>query len=188
MDFDEVVRERRSVRKFHSKKPNWRHIMEAIDAGLRAPRAGDIGSVRFILVDDQSIIQELKDACQQDFVGEVHYVVVVLNDATDLIRSYAERGERYAYQETGAAVENFLLKLVDMGLAGCWIGSFDDDLVKRTLHVPGKVSDEVFPVAIIPIGYGFDKSPRKRMPSSDRSIYFNRYKNREMRPKKIVDP
>jgi nitroreductase len=36
-----------------------------------------------------------------------------------------------------------------MGLGGCWIGAFEDDEVARVLECPA----DVYPVALIPIGY-----------------------------------
>ncbi|MFA6022902.1 MAG: nitroreductase family protein [Candidatus Pacearchaeota archaeon] len=183
MDFDKVISERKSVRKFHSKKPNWRDIIEAVDAGVRAPLAGAISSVRFILVDNPEIISKLATAAQQDFVGEAHYVVVVCSDPTDVIRSYDERGEIYVRQQAGAAIENFILKLTDLGLATCWVGDFVDEQVKSALRIPASV----FVEAMFPIGYSLDKSVKKRAPNLDKTLYFNRYKLRFLKPRKEID-
>ena len=184
MDFDKVIKERKSVRKFHSKKPNWRHIIEAFETGLQAPIAGNISSVRFILVDDPVIIAKLTEASQQDFVADTSYVAVVCSDPVDTIRSYGkELGERYVRQQAGAAIENFLLKLVDLGLGACWVGAFDEDEIRSALKIP----DNIYIEAIIPVGYSIDKTPRKKHPSLDRSIYFNKYKMRFMKPRKEVE-
>ncbi len=184
MDFDKVVEARRSVRKFHSKKPNWRHIIEAFETGLQGPLAGNISSVRFILVDDPVIIAKLTEASQQDFVADASYVAVVCSDPVDTIRSYGkELGERYVRQQAGAAIENFLLKIVELGLGACWVGAFDEGEVRSALKIP----DKVYVEAIIPVGYSIDKTPRKRHPSLDRSIYFNKYKMRFMKPRKEVE-
>jgi nitroreductase len=183
MELDKAIKERKSVRKYITKAPNWREIIEAIDAGLQGPLAGNIGSVRFILVSDRELIQQLKEACQEDFVATAHYVVVVCSDPKDVLRAYGERGEIYVRQQAGAAIENFLLKLVDLGLSGCWIGDFVEEQVKTTIRTPSNVYIE----AVIPIGYSADKSVRKRKPSMDMAMYFDKYKSREMKPKKQVE-
>lgn len=183
MEFDKVIKERKSVRKYITKAPDWREIMEAINVGLQGPLAGNIGSVRFILVSDREAILKLKEACQEEFVADSHYVVVVCSDPKDVVRAYDERGEIYVRQQAGAAIENFLLKLVDLGLSGCWIGDFVEEQVKTIVRAPPHVYIE----AIIPIGYSADKSPRKRKPSLDMALYFDRYKSREMKPKKQVE-
>ena len=43
MKFDSLIKSRRSVRKFKSIEPDWRDIIEAIDAARFAPMAGGNG-------------------------------------------------------------------------------------------------------------------------------------------------
>ena len=183
MDIDKLVDARCSVRRFHKKKPDYRDIIEAIDAGRKAPLAGNISCVKFILIDDPEIIADLAQASQQKFVAEVHYVVAVCSDKTDIIRSYYERGERYAKQQAGAAIENFLLKLTDLKLGTCWVGAFIDEQVKRAIRVPANVDVE----AIFPIGYPLLKEKQKKKPDLDRCLFFNLYGNRTIRPRIQVE-
>ena len=184
MEFDEVIKERKSVRKYHpTKKPNWRDIIEAVDAGNRGPLAGNIGSVKFILVDDEETIQKIGDACQQTFIAQAPYVVVVCSDTREVLRSYDERGEMYIRQQAGAAIENFLLKITDLDLGSCWVGLFDDNLVKRAI----KAKDFVQIEAVLPIGFSIDKTPRRRKIPLDNSLFFNTYDNRVIKPRKRVE-
>lgn len=183
MKFDAIINERRSVRKFHPKKPNWREIIEAIDAGNKGPLAGNIGSVKFILVDDAEKIQKVAEACQQSFVGQVNYLILVCSDPRDVTRFYPEKGEVYMHQQAGAAIENILLKIVDLGLSTCWVGLFNENFVKQALKIPGPVYVE----AILPVGYSMDKTPRKRKPLLDNSLYFNNWGSRLMKPRKRVE-
>ena len=180
MEFNEVIKARKSVRKFKSTKPNWKDIIEAIDWASKIPYAGGIHNIKFILIDNKKKINDIGDYCQQDFVSKAHYVVAVVSDLKDLTASYEERGEKYALEQGGAAVNQFLLKLVDLGLDGCWVGSFDDEQMKRILKIPEKTIIH----AVIPIGYGLDDSKRKRRPNIDRILRFNNYKETFMIPKK----
>ncbi|MEK6873694.1 MAG: nitroreductase family protein [Nanoarchaeota archaeon] len=182
MDFDKIVRERRSIRKFKKKRPDWRDILECIEAARQAPSAGNLHAVKFILVDNPEIIADLAEAADQDFILDAHYVVVVCSDSTQVERSYYERGERYLRQQSGAAIENFLLKLTDLGLGGCWVGAFVDDHVKRVLHIPDRVNVE----AIIPIGYSADISKRSKKPGEDSFFYFNKYGDKFLKPRRVV--
>ncbi|MBS3072353.1 nitroreductase family protein [Candidatus Pacearchaeota archaeon] len=183
MDFDKVIRERRSIRKFKKKRPDWRDILEAIEAARQAPSAGNLHAVKFILVDNPEIIADLSEAADQDFILDAHYVVVVCSDAVHVKRAYYERGDKYLRQQSGAAIENFLLKLTDLGLGGCWVGAFVDDHVKRILHIPENVSVE----AIIPVGYSADISKRSKKPDQDSFFFFNKYKNKFLKPRRVVE-
>ena len=80
MQLDKAIKTRESIRKFKSKKPNWRTIIECIDASRYAPRAGNLFPLRFVIVDEPEIIKKLADASQQPFVAEAKSVVVVCSD------------------------------------------------------------------------------------------------------------
>jgi len=186
MELDKAIKARRSVRRFSSKKVKWQEIIEAIDSANKAPLAGNIYSLRFILIDDKEKIRKLSKAAQQDFFEHVDYIVAVCSDKTSLVKSYDERGEIYARQQAGAAIENFLLKIVDLGLASCWVGAFVDDEVKQILEIPQASRDSINVEALLPVAYempGYKKEKRK--PDLDMCLFFNKWKNQFMRePKK----
>jgi len=176
MDLDKTLKERHCVRKFKGKKPNWREIMKAIEAATLAPLAGNIPTVKFILVSDKEKIASLAKAATQDFVGTVNYVIVVCSENTQIKRSYNERGARYSRQQAGAAIENLLLKLTDLKLSSCWVGAFSDTTVKRALRIP----DEIEVEAILPIGYEMGKTTQRKKPNLDNNLYFDTWKNKTM--------
>jgi len=183
MELDKAIQSRYSCRKFASKKPDWRDIIEAIDAARYAPMAGNNFSLRFTIVDDKNKIQQLADATQQDFISQAHYVVVVTTEPGRTLNAFEERGKTYLRQQAGAAIQNFLLKIQERGLATCWIGHLLEDEVKRAI----KATENTIVEAIFPIGYDYKKSSTRRMKIElDRILYFNEYKNRKMKnPKKL---
>ena len=124
MKLEDAIKKRQSVRKYSDSKPDWKKIVKAIDAGRYAPVAGNIFSAKFILVSDKEKIEKIKDACQQDFIGKAHYIVVVVSDDVKVEKSFDEDGKKFARQQAGAVIENFLLELVAQGLVTCWIGYF----------------------------------------------------------------
>ncbi|MFH1585162.1 MAG: nitroreductase family protein, partial [archaeon] len=95
MELDKAIQTRHSVRKFKDKSPDWRDIIECIDAARYAPMAGGMYSLRFILVDDQSVIQKIANAASQQFITKAKYVVVACSNPSLTINSYDERGKRY---------------------------------------------------------------------------------------------
>ncbi len=63
---------------------------------------------------------------------------------------YGERGrDLYCIQDTAAASENMLLTANSLGLGTCWVGAFDEGLVRTILNIPGRLR----PVAILTIGF-----------------------------------
>jgi nitroreductase len=184
MELNRAIRSRKSVRKFKNKKPDWRDIIECIDAARYAPMAGNNFTVKFILVDDQEKINKLADAAQQQFISQAKYVVVVCSTLSRIVNAYGKRGEIYSKQQAGAAIENFLLKIEEVGLSTCWVGAFVDRIVKEALRIPEDINVE----ALFPIGYGFRKSSRRKMKIDiDRILYFNEYQNKKMKKIKKLD-
>jgi len=184
MDLDKVIKERHSVRNFKKgKKPDYKKIIEAIESATKAPLAGNIYGLKYILVSDKEKIKQLAQASQQDFVDDVDYIVVVCSDKKDLIRNYSERGRIYSRQQAGAAIENLMLKITELGLATCWIGAFSDEMVKRILSV----TDDIDVEAMFPIGYELGKGKQKNKPNLDDVIFFDTWKNRYMKPKRMPD-
>ena len=184
MDFDKVIKERHSVRNFKTTKDvDWRKVIEAIEAANRVPFAGNISSIRFVFVTEPEKIAELTEACQQRFVADAKYIVVVCSDEAQVKRSYDERGEMYLRQEAGAAIENFLLKITELGLASCWVGAFSDESVKEILRIPDNIKVE----ALLPVGYEMGKAVQRKKSDLDRILYFNKWKEKRMVPARLPE-
>ena len=187
MDLDKLIQSRKSIKKFSDKKPDWRAIIEAINTTRYAPMAGNIFTLKFILIDDKNKIQKITEYCEQDFFSNVHYLVVVCSNPKLIKNSFEERAERYCRQQAGAAIQNFLLKIQELGLATCWVGHFTDNLIKRELKIP----EEYLVEAIFPIGYASKKiganKRKKEKTELDRILYFNQFKNKKMNPTKKLN-
>lgn len=182
MQLDKAIKERKSVRKFKSKKPDWRDIIECIDAARYTPMAGGIYSLRFILVDDKEKIQKLAEACQQYFVATVNYVVVACSNPGKTLNSYGKQGKIYCRQQAGAGIQNFWLKLEEKGLSSCWVGAFIEEQIKDILKIPEDVDVE----AVFPIGYEMGKKIRRPKINIDSILYFNEYKNKKMKKPRVA--
>ncbi len=183
MDLDKAIKSRTSVKKFNSKKPDWRNIIECIDAARYAPMAGGNYTLKFILIDDPEKIKQIAEECQQDFIAQVHYIVVACSNPGRITNAYGKQGEIYSRQQAGAAIQNFLLKIEEFGLATSWVGHFVESHVKRLLKIPEGVNVE----AIFPIGFEYEKKrTRKAEIDLDRILYFNSYGQTRMKmPKKM---
>jgi nitroreductase len=186
MELDKAIQSRTSVRHFAEKKPNWRDIIECIDAARYAPMAGNLFPLRFIIVDDEKKIKKIAEACQQPFVGEAKYLVVVCSDCKTVLNAYEDRAEKFCRQEAGAAIQNFLLKVEEKGLKTCWVGYYVDYIIKETLNVPEDIEIEaLFPIGLESKKLGSSRGKRRKI-DLDRFLYFNEYKNKKMKKKPSI--
>jgi nitroreductase len=177
--FEKLLENRKSVRKFTSKKPSWRDIALAISAATMAPAAGNIFRLKFLVITNVKTIDKIADNCQQDWIKLAKTIVAVCSKDEDIVRSYDERGKKYARQQAGAAIENFILKLEEEGLSTCWVGAFYDEGMKKLLKVPKGAEIE----AIFPIGYENKKENTKKKPKPELSsiVYWEKWGNKHMK-------
>jgi len=184
MNFKDILEQRHCCRKFSRKDVGQHKIVSIIEAATLAPSAGNIFSVRIILVKDQEKKNKLAEAAlNQLFIAEAPYILVVCSDPSQVVASYGKRGEMYTAQQAGAAIENMFLKITDLELDTCWIGAFDENAVKRILAIPNHVKVE----AMMPIGKGEEEiSLKKRIERKKIDVkhitFFNRYKLRKEKP------
>lgn len=180
MKLGDAVKTRKSVKRFLSKKVDWRRILRALDYARFAPMSGNLFSMKFILVRDGEKIEKLAEAAQQDFVKKAKYVVVVVSDDSKAERNFGERGKMYARQQAGAAIQNFLLGLREQKLATTWVGHFVDEQVKDLLEIPEEMTVE----AMFPIGKEMDvSSDEKNKLNLEDYLFFDEWSNKLFEPR-----
>ncbi|MBI2342704.1 MAG: nitroreductase family protein [Deltaproteobacteria bacterium] len=165
MEFWEVIKTRRSIRKFDPKKNvSEEQLDKILEAAVWAPSSGNTQCWRFFAVRDKNVKNELANkAGHQPFINDASILIVVCADLDEIARSYGERGRNtYSIQDTSVAIENMLLATTSLGLASCWVGAFDEGRAAKIL----KLDNNIRPLAMIPIGYAAE-SP---IPPARRSL------------------
>ena len=170
-----MVRKRKSVRSFSVKKVSWKSVLDAIEIANQGPFAGNMNNLKFLIIEDQEAIKKIAKFSEQTRVSEAPILVVACSDETHLENTYGERGRVYSRQQAGAAIYAFLLKLTELGLAGCWVGAYSDELLKESLGIPQHIQIE----AVIPIGYEnkklHEEKPKKK--ELENAIYWENWGN-----------
>lgn len=179
----DAINKRRSIRKFKDKNVKWADVLEAIDAALKTPLAGNISTLRFIIITEQETKNKLAQYSDQLWISEADTIVAVCSDTTNLQQMYDDRADKYAKLQVGAAIQNFMLRLTELGLSSCWVGAYLDSEIKRHLKVPDHINVE----ALLPIGYA-DETPKKiKKASIQQSIFWEQW-NIKKKPVQARDP
>lgn len=177
------IKERRSIRKYSSRKVSPDILRQVLEAARWAPSAHNAQPWRFIVLTNASLKRELSEAMADVWVADMikdcirsearenqrkasverftHAPVLIVACLTmkDMIR-YADesrqKSERdLAVQSLGAALQNLLLAAHANGLGACWFCApiFCKETIKKILKVP----DDVEPQALITLGYPAEK-------------------------------
>jgi len=157
MDVFECMRDRRSIRSYRDIPVEWELVCRIIRAGKAAPCAGNQQNWKFIVVLDKAKRAAISETCLQQYwmqTAPVH--IVVIGEPQKAKQYYGVRGERlYTIQSCAAAIQNMLLAAHALGLGGCWIGAFDEDMLKKAVGIP----DYVRPQAVVTLGHPAEKPP-----------------------------
>jgi nitroreductase len=140
-----LVKKRRSIRKYKSDPVSDEDLKAMLEAARRAPSWSNRQCWQYIIVEDQRIKNELAEAGEK-WVAEAPMIVVVCADPE---ASGHKPGMDYFMLDVGISFEHLILAATNLGLGTCWIGGFDEKIVKEALEVP----DEIRVVAFTPVGY-----------------------------------
>ena len=155
-EFIEIVKKRRSVRRYRPDTVPRDLIEKCLEASRHAPTACDTQSWRFIVTQGG-----LKDRIAKECLGELPVpnrwaadapVIIVMASARDLIThriAAGLKGTRYDLIDAGIAGEHFVLQAAELGLGTCWLGWFKKKKIRKILSLPA--GWEV--TALITLGY-----------------------------------
>ena len=176
MDLNEAIFTRRSIRRYQPVPVEFEKVGRVILSANEAPTAGNIQDFRIIIVQNDITRKKLAEASlQQYWMEQAPVHLVICSDIKRGKQFYGSRGERlYAVQHTGAAAMLMLLEAHAQGLGACWVGAFDEEMVKATCGIP----DYARPHAIITIGYADEVVPKPPRFIIETFTYIERYNNK----------
>ena len=130
MEFRDVLFSRRSIRKFTNDTVGDDVLLEALNMAILAPSAHNRQPWKFMIVSKEekdkiaaALIEKTKDI--EGHTG-VH-TAGIINDASKLVVVFIDNqiseNRDMDILSIGAAIENMILSLNDMGLGSVWIGN-----------------------------------------------------------------
>ena len=152
MDLEQCIETRTSIREYKKNRKIAENLIEDIlNAAIRAPSAGNTQDWEFIVVRKRETKDALaKAALDQEFLKEADVIIAVCSNLERITERYGERGRSlYSVQDTAAAVQNILLAAWNKGIGSCWVGAFNEQMVKDALILP----TDIRPLALIALGY-----------------------------------
>lgn len=168
MEFIDVVKNRRSIRKYKSDPVPEKDIDYILEAARLAPSWANSQSWKFIVVTDAAVKEELAKAGN----SWIAYAPVIVTICADSTKPGTKGDQEYYMLDAGIAMEHLVLAAADRGLGTCWIGAFDEDAAKAALGVPKNIRV----VASTPLGYPDESPSPKPRRSLEEIVCSNKYK------------
>lgn len=151
MELFEALKNRRSIRRFRDKPVPDEALYKVIEAGTWAPSAHNKQPWHFIVIRDKNSLESIAEKSKYaKFLPQVPVAIVVCAEFTYKRNCPEEKGLAYfSIQDSAAAIENILLAAYGMGLGTCWVGDFNETLLRPMLEIPAEYNA----VGIIALGY-----------------------------------
>lgn len=163
MKIIEEIVNRRSIREYSEKPVEKEKLARILEAGRLAPSARNQQDWRLIVVTDPQVKNNLVDLAspRQAFLKKAPVILA----ACALNPDYIMRCGHPSYLiDLAIVLEHIALQAVREGMGTCWIGSFDENMAKDALKIPGPVRI----VELMSLGY-YDRlpDPKSRKPGQE---------------------
>ena len=172
--FSELIKTRRSMRKFTGEELTQEEVVALMKAALMAPTSKRSNAWQFVVVDDKDLLKQLSQCKEQaaQFIADAALAVVVMADplASDVWIEDAAIASIYVQ-----------LQAEDLGLGSCWVqvrerftasGIPANDYVHDVLDIPLQLQV----LSIIAIGHkGMERKPFDEARLQWEKIHLNKY-------------
>jgi nitroreductase len=165
MDFEDVIKNRYSVRDFNNKLLSNEDINYIFDCARLAPSAKNIQPYKAYLLTDSKIINELKETTKSLYNAPNLLVITGLKNKAWINK---RRGEKSICDiDVGIFATYIMLAAWNRGIGSCIVGMFDDKDLAKFINLS---DEEEFSLLII-LGYISNKAvPSQKFHFSKKQI------------------
>lgn len=162
MEFDKVIKTRRSIRKYKGTPVPRESLMKILEAARIAPSAAHRQPWHFVVVEDKETIEKL--AGRSKWAAEAPAMIVGLADPV--------ASPNWCLNDMGIAFEHIVLTATSLGLGTCWMGQTKrDSEVKELLGIPGELNV----IALTPLGEPDEVKEPKERKSLEEIVSWGKY-------------
>lgn len=169
MNLLEIIKKRRSIRRFTSQGVEKEKIQALLEAAMYAPSAVNKQPWHFIVIEDRTVMNRIMEVHPHSKMFETANLGILVCGDLQL-----HHGPGYWIADCAAATENILLAATALGLGSCWVGIYPREDRMKAMKDVFLLPEHVEGFALIAIGYPAEekKIPARFQP--DR-IHLNRW-------------
>lgn len=169
MDFTEVVKNRRSIRKYKPDPVPEEILIKILDAARVAPTWANMQGVRYIVVSEPDNVKHLAEAIGQKWMKNIPVFIAVVIAPGDSGKNV--NNLEYFMCDAAICMEHIILAATNEGLGTCWVGHFDEEKVKDVLNV----NKRSHIIALTPIGYPDTVPSEQKRKNLDEIVYREKF-------------
>ena len=149
----DMIKKRRSIRKYTGEAVTDEQIRQLLEAAMAAPSGSNIQSWEFVVVRDPDLKSQLAQThTWSHMAADAAVVFVVCGN---------ERASHHWIADASAATQNLLLAVTALGLGAVWVGIYPNTdreaHVRRVLAIP----EEIRVLCLVPVGHPAESKPAR---------------------------
>ncbi len=177
--FQQLVRNRRSIRKYLEKPVEREKVLSCLEAARMAPSADHVQPWRFLVIDDPELKKNFSDEVFSGIYSSTKFaakapVIIVMLAKLDVVANRIGKqiqGIHFYFIDMGIAGEHIVLQAEELGLGTCWIGWFSTRKTRKLLKIPRKYKI----VSLMSMGYYEERpSKEKKRKTLEEITWFNK--------------
>jgi len=145
MKYDDIVKNRYSVRKFKDAVIEKNIVNEILECGRLAPTAGCENPVIVYILNEEQILK-LKEATRYTFGAKNMFLVCY---DSNISYKREQDGLDFGIEDAAIITTHMMLKITELGLGSCWVGSFYPEKINSLFNL----DKNIVPVSLLPFGY-----------------------------------
>jgi nitroreductase len=146
MEFEKLISDRYSVRRFKQQHLKQEVIDKILDAGHKAPTGCNYQPQRILVLNTDQAIEKLS-MCTKCHFNAPTAMLVCYNTEESWTRPYDN--ELSAPVDAAIVATHMMLAAHDIGVGCCWVMHFDPFAIRQTFNLPRNIK----PVALLVMGY-----------------------------------
>ena len=164
MEFEQLMRERYSVRKYADTPVEEEKLLKILEAGRLAPTGHNNQPQRVYVVRSEEGIAKIRELSRCAFNAPV--VLMVTVDLDEQWKNDLEPGQTSGIEDASIAATHMMLEAWDLGIGSCWVNWLPYTRVKEAFSLPE--NEEL--VLIMPIGYPAEGSHPAKMHEASKPL------------------
>lgn len=155
----QIIKERRSIRKYQTRQVEDDKIQRILDSARWAPSGNNTQPWKFILVTSDDMRTKIAQVShQQQWMMSAPVYIVCIADpyaryqdgkGPSVHENSQENELKQAIRDTAIATEHLVLEAEHQGLGTCWVAWFVQEDIRPVLQIP----EDKYVVAVITLGY-----------------------------------
>lgn len=170
MQFNQLIRNRFSVRKYKKTEVEKDKLIQILDAGRLAPSAVNFQPWHFIVVKEPANIEKVHSVYRREWFKSAPVIIIVCSDRLQSWKR-GNDGKDSSDIDVAIAVDHMTLQATELGLGTCWVCNFDAKTCSELFRLPQHVE----PVVLLPLGYPDEPVKEKNRKPLEEIVHWEKF-------------